>query len=105
MPDIDPDQHRLVVHGLVERPLSFTMDDLLRFPSVSRIHFVECSGSMIGSGRDALRTGWYMSALPGAAIMPTVVALDVLGDGLHAVLSPRSNAMFFEFQNNKIVKM
>ncbi|MDU6731646.1 MAG: sulfite dehydrogenase, partial [Bradyrhizobium sp.] len=28
VPDIDPDQHRLVVHGLVERPLAFTMDDL-----------------------------------------------------------------------------
>lgn len=45
VPDIDPDQHRLIVHGLVERPLSFTMDDLLRFPSVSRIHFMECSGN------------------------------------------------------------
>ena len=45
VPAIDPDQHRLVVHGLVDRPLIFTMDDLLRFPSVSRIHFLECSGN------------------------------------------------------------
>jgi len=45
VPAIDPDRHRLLVHGLVERPLVFTMDDLLRFPSVSRICFLECSGN------------------------------------------------------------
>ncbi len=42
VPTIDPDKHRLVIHGLVERPLIFTMDDLKRFPSVSKIVFVEC---------------------------------------------------------------
>ena len=42
---IDPDAHRLVVHGLATRPRIFTMDDLVRFPSVSRIHFLECSGN------------------------------------------------------------
>lgn len=42
VPEIDPEQHRLMIHGLVERPLIFTMDDLMRFPSVSRIHFLEC---------------------------------------------------------------
>jgi len=45
VPDIDPDQHRLLIHGLVERPLIFTMDELTRFPSVSRLHFLECSGN------------------------------------------------------------
>jgi sulfane dehydrogenase subunit SoxC len=45
VPDIAPDAHRLVVHGLVKRPLIFTMDDLVRFPSVSRFHFLECSGN------------------------------------------------------------
>lgn len=45
VPDIDPDQHRLVVHGLVGGPKLFTMDDLLRLPSESRIHFIECSGN------------------------------------------------------------
>lgn len=48
VPAIDPDQHRLIVHGLVDRPLLFTMDDILRFPSVSRIHFLECSGNTPG---------------------------------------------------------
>ena len=42
LPEIDAQQHRLTIHGLVDRPLSFSMDDLKRMPSVSRIHFVEC---------------------------------------------------------------
>ncbi len=41
-PDIDPKQHRLMIHGLVEKPIVLTMDELKRYPSVSRIHFVEC---------------------------------------------------------------
>ena len=40
--DVDPRQHRLLIHGLVERPLVLTMDDIMRFPAVSRIHFIEC---------------------------------------------------------------
>jgi len=45
VPDIDPRAHRLLVHGLVKRPLVFTMDSLLRYPMVSRIQFIECSGN------------------------------------------------------------
>src|SRR5882672_3499774 len=45
VPDIDPDTHRLLVHGLVQRPLIFTVDALLRYPMISRIHFLECSGN------------------------------------------------------------
>ncbi len=45
VPEIDPAQHRLVVHGLVRQPLIFTMEDIVRFPCVSRIHFLECSGN------------------------------------------------------------
>ncbi len=40
--DIDPAQHRLMIHGLVDRPLLFTVEDIKRFPSVARIHFIEC---------------------------------------------------------------
>lgn len=47
VPTIDPAQHRLMLHGLVERPLVFTMEDIRRFPSVSRIHFLECSGNPV----------------------------------------------------------
>jgi sulfane dehydrogenase subunit SoxC len=45
MPDVDPHQHRLMIHGLVREPRIYTMDDLLRFPSVSRIHFIECGAN------------------------------------------------------------
>src|SRR5262245_4483896 len=45
VPDIDPDKHRLVIHGLVQRPLVFTLDALARYPMVSRIGFVECGGN------------------------------------------------------------
>ena len=44
-PDIDAKEHRLTIHGLVDRPLSFSMDDLKRLPSVTRIHFLECHGN------------------------------------------------------------
>ena len=43
--DIDPDKHRLVIHGLVKRPLVFTLDALARYPMVSRMTFVECGGN------------------------------------------------------------
>ena len=56
VPTIDPAQHRLIVHGLVERPLVFTMDDLLRFPSVSHIYFLECSGNSLWTGATAKHT-------------------------------------------------
>jgi sulfane dehydrogenase subunit SoxC len=45
VPAIDPARHRLLVHGLVERPLVFTMQELERLPSASRIAFLECSGN------------------------------------------------------------
>src|SRR6267378_787580 len=41
-PDIDPREHRLLIHGMVDRPLIFTMEDLKRLPSVTRVHFLEC---------------------------------------------------------------
>jgi sulfane dehydrogenase subunit SoxC len=44
-PDIDPAQHTLMIQGLVERPLILTMADLKRFPSVTRMHFIECSAN------------------------------------------------------------
>jgi sulfane dehydrogenase subunit SoxC len=56
--DIDPAQHRLMVMGLVREARVFTMDDLLRLPSVSRIHFIECGAN---TGAE-----W------GGAAMPTV---------------------------------
>ena len=53
IPDIDPDAHRLLIHGLVKRPLVFTLEALARYPMVSRIAFIECGGN---SGRSTRRT-------------------------------------------------
>jgi sulfane dehydrogenase subunit SoxC len=44
-PDIDPKTHKLVIHGMVKQPLEFSMDALMRYPSVSRFYFLECSGN------------------------------------------------------------
>jgi len=45
VPDIDPDKHKLLIHGLVERPLIFTLETLAKYPMESRIYFVECGGN------------------------------------------------------------
>ena len=44
-PEVDPAQHRLAIHGLVKRPLAFTVEALARYPMVSRFTFVECGGN------------------------------------------------------------
>jgi sulfane dehydrogenase subunit SoxC len=49
VPDIDPAQHQVLIHGLVDRPLIFSMDALARYPRVSRIQFLECSGNSGGN--------------------------------------------------------
>jgi sulfane dehydrogenase subunit SoxC len=46
-PDIDPARHRLLIHGLVKRPLVFSMDALARYPMESRIAFIECGGNSL----------------------------------------------------------
>lgn len=45
IPTIDPAKHNLIVHGMVDTPKKFSMADLKRFPSVTRKHFIECSGN------------------------------------------------------------
>ena len=45
VPDIKPNEYRFLIHGMVDRPLEFTLEELKRFPSVSRIHFIECLGN------------------------------------------------------------
>ena len=45
VPAVNPAEHRLMIHGMVDRPLLLTIEDLMRLPSVSRVHFIECSGN------------------------------------------------------------
>jgi sulfane dehydrogenase subunit SoxC len=53
---IDPSRHTLFVHGLVARPRKYSMRDVKRFPSISRLHFLECSGNGL--------TEWSKPTLP-----------------------------------------
>ena len=43
--DIDPSKHRLMINGMVKKPMVFTMDEIMRLPSVSRFHFIECGAN------------------------------------------------------------
>jgi len=45
IPNIDPARHRLIIHGMVDRPIKYSLADLKRFPNVSRTYFLECSGT------------------------------------------------------------
>jgi sulfane dehydrogenase subunit SoxC len=68
VPIIDPSKHTLLVHGLVDRPTTFTVDDIKRFPQVTRVHFIECSGN----GEPAWRPGMFGKPNPG--LTPQLVA-------------------------------
>lgn len=48
-------------------------------------------GSMVGAGRQVLRTAWYITAIPGAAIVLTVAAITAIGNGVSLVLNPNSD--------------
>lgn len=83
VPTIDPSAHRLLVHGLVARPLTFSMDDLLRFPSVTRIICIECSGNSAGewtapAGRTVQDTHGLMSTSEWTGV-PLATILDQAG--------------------------
>ncbi|MBI2871689.1 MAG: sulfite dehydrogenase [Chloroflexi bacterium] len=64
IPDIDPRRYKLLVHGLVERPMVFTLDDLKHFPQESFPHFVECSGDSSGHYRGLLETATIVDTNP-----------------------------------------
>src|SRR5437667_2615516 len=66
VPAINPAEHRLLIHGLVERPLIFTMDEIRRLPSISRIYFLECSGNS--------RDGWGAKPAPSVQLSHGMVS-------------------------------
>ena len=45
-PDIDPREYRLMIHGMVDRPLVFTLAELKQLPSITRIHYLECQANV-----------------------------------------------------------
>jgi sulfane dehydrogenase subunit SoxC len=50
VPDIDPEKHELLIHGMVDRPLKFSVENLLRYSMISSIRFLECSGNTAING-------------------------------------------------------
>jgi sulfane dehydrogenase subunit SoxC len=83
VPDVVPDQHQLMIHGLVRAPRLYTIDDLVRFPSVSRIHFIEC-GANTGMewANAAVPTVQYTHGMLGCSEwtgVPLAVLLDEAG--------------------------
>ncbi|MDE0123119.1 MAG: sulfite dehydrogenase [Bryobacterales bacterium] len=83
VPDIDPTAHKLLIHGLVERPMMFTLSDLKRMPSVSRVHFVECSGNSGGEwsakGAPTVRLSHGLASCSEWTGVPLRVLLDEVG--------------------------
>ena len=80
VPSIDPRRHRLMVHGLVERPMIFAMDELARFPSVSRIHFIECSGNSAWAAQPASATAQDIHGLISCCEWTGVLLSTVLAE-------------------------
>ncbi|HIA73546.1 MAG TPA: sulfite dehydrogenase [Gemmatimonadetes bacterium] len=66
IPNIVQEEHELLIHGMVERPMVFRMADLKRYPQTSRIRFVECSGNGGGAyNRDRMPTEVTPQSLDG----------------------------------------
>ena len=55
IPNIDPAKYTLLIHGMVEKPLVLSLDDLRRFPSITRIAFLECSGNFARNAAETTR--------------------------------------------------
>jgi len=105
IPEIDPAAYRLLIHGMVDRPTLFTLDDLKRFPQVSKLLFLECSGNG-GRGRpgvggdvspqvvDGLLSGSEWTGVPLAVLFEEVGvspgATWFLAEGSDAAVMSRS---------------
>jgi sulfane dehydrogenase subunit SoxC len=93
-PDIDPAKHRLVIHGMVRQPLMFTMEDLVRYPSVSRFHFHECSGNGLTDWlKPASRTVQQTHGLLSGCLWTGVLLSTLLDE---AGLDPAGKWVIFE---------
>jgi peptide/nickel transport system permease protein len=78
----------LIVYASVVMALAILMESALAFLNLSDPN-VASWGNLIGHGRGVLRTQWYVSAIPGVAILLTVLAVSLVGQGLNDALNPR----------------
>ncbi len=98
IPTIDPAKHTLLVHGMVGQPRLYTMADLRRFPSVSRFHFIECSGNGLTEwSKPTLKTVQGTHGLLSTSEwtgVPLSIVLDEVGikDGAKWILAEGADA-------------
>ena len=100
VPEIDPKTYSLLIHGMVERPMVFTLADLKRFPSVSRVHFLECSGNFGGRGTATELTPQQLAGLTSTSEW-TGVALATLFREVGA--SPKATWFLAEGQDAAVL--
>jgi peptide/nickel transport system permease protein len=80
----------VIVYASVVMAVSILLESALAFLNLSDPN-VASWGNLIGAGRGVLRTQWYVSAIPGVAIIVTVLAVSLVGQGLNDALNPRLN--------------
>lgn len=78
----------LIVYASVVMAGAILLESALAFLNLSDPN-VASWGNLIGRGRNVLRTQWYVSAIPGVAILVAVLAVSLLGQGLNDALNPR----------------
>lgn len=79
--EIDPARHRFMINGLVKTPKVYSMDDLMRLPSVSRIHFIECgANSAMEWGNVAVPTVQYTHGMLSCSEYTGVLLSTLLED-------------------------
>ncbi len=76
--EIDPDDYRLMLHGLVDKPLIFTLDELKRLPRVNKIYFLECAANSGMEWRGAQLNGCQYTHGMVHCVQYTGVPLKVL---------------------------
>ncbi|HEX6002067.1 MAG TPA: sulfite dehydrogenase [Hyphomicrobiaceae bacterium] len=91
---VNPLDHRLMINGLVDRPMLFTMDDIKRFPRVNRIHFLECAANSGMEWRGAQLNGCQFTHGMVHNVMYTGVPLKFLLD--EAGLKPNAKWLMLE---------
>jgi peptide/nickel transport system permease protein len=78
----------VIVYASVVMAVAILLESALAFLRLSDPN-VASWGNLIGLGRDVLRIQWYVSAIPGLAILLTVLAVSLVGQGLNDALNPR----------------
>ncbi len=78
----------VIVYASVVMAVAILLESALAFLGLGDPNYASW-GNMIGQGRNVLRTAWYCAAIPGLAILLTVLSFSLLGEGLNEALNPR----------------